>query len=410
MAGEVRHGSAVKPISIPMLADVTPDNWDRVQTFTPATTQPEEKLYEIGRRASMTTDKQTLEATLSITQLEYGKIDSFLQLAGLSAEPGSGLELNDFDDGRTDFYLPGKDVYGGTLEQTLWLEKMSLDSFELAINAEERLVRTFGLSGDFCKIARYGNKYLIFKTNDAPSGTSGSYAIVLSDPAPVADPNNAGVYILKVVRIRSGVATELNLTTDYTWTNGTTTLTILAALAGDQYRIWYTAASYGTSGDPAVLNDSDDYYLGAENVTVTLKDSTHTAVELDKLTALSIAATLNRLSLGAIGSDEKIFRDVDTYEVAIRCDGFVKNSTIQEILMQQAGQSWGIIDYSLFDEVELVVKIYEDATKSTFVIGYKCTGCTFNDDSPDYNANANSTEGISLNSDNLLITEDEGNL
>jgi len=223
---EVRHGSAVKPISIPMINDVTPEDWDRVQTFSPATTQPLEKLYELGRRVSMDTDKETLEATLSITQLEYGQNDSLLQLAGLSAEPAGGLELDDFDDPRTDFYLPGKDAYGGTLEQTLWLEKMSLDSYELAINAEERLVRNYGLSGDFCKIARYTNKYLIFKTDDAPSGTSGNYDIVLSDPAPVVDPNNAGVYILKVVRIRSSVATELDLTTDYTWNNGTTTLTI----------------------------------------------------------------------------------------------------------------------------------------------------------------------------------------
>jgi len=407
---EVRHGSAVKPISIPMINDVTPEDWDRVQTFSPATTQPLEKLYELGRRVSMDTDKETLEATLSITQLEYGQNDSLLQLAGLSAEPAGGLELDDFDDPRTDFYLPGKDAYGGTLEQTLWLEKMSLDSYELAINAEERLVRNYGLSGDFCKIARYTNKYLIFKTDDAPSGTSGNYDIVLSDPAPVVDPNNAGVYILKVVRIRSSVATELDLTTDYTWNNGTTTLTILAGLTNDHYRIWYTAGSYGTSGDPTALNDTDDYYLGAENVTVTLDDGTHTAVELDKLTALSIAATFNRLSLGAIGSNEKIFRDVENYEVTISVDGYVKNSTIQEVLMLQAGQNWAIIDYSLFDEVTLVVKIYEEATKATFAIGYKVTGCTFSDNSPDYNANENSSEGISLISDNLLITETEGNL
>lgn len=408
--GDIRHGSAVKPILLSMLNDVSPGNLDRCQTFVPSTSQPEEKLYELGRRLSMATDKQTLEATLTITQLEYGEIDSFLQLAGLSAEPAGGVDLDDFDDARTDFYLPGKDAYGGTLEQTLWLEKMSLDSFELAINAEERLVRTFGLSGDFCKIARYGNKYLIFKTADAPSGTSGSYAIVLSDPAPAVDPNNAGVYILKVVRIRAGVATELDLTTDYTWTNGTTTLTILAALAQDHFRIWYTAASYGSAGDPAVLNDVDDYYLGAENVTVTLDDGTHTPVELDRLSALSIAATLNRTSVGAIGTAEKIFRDVESYEVAIRCDGYVKNSTIQEVLMLQSGQSWPLIDYTLFGEVDIVVKVYEDATKSTFVIGFKCTGCTFADDSPNYEANTNSAEGISLSSDNMKVTTTEGDL
>jgi hypothetical protein len=115
--------------------------------------------------------------------MEYGDIASFLQLAGKSAEPAGGLALTDFSDTKTDFYLPGKDTYGGTVEQTLWLQKMVLDSFNLEMIAEERIQRTFELSGDFCKIARYGNKYLIFKTDTVGSGEDGSYDIVLSDSA-----------------------------------------------------------------------------------------------------------------------------------------------------------------------------------------------------------------------------------
>ena len=405
MAREIQHASACKPISIPVNNDVASDNWDRVQTFSASTNQPQEKVYEIGRLSKMDFDKGILEATLSISQLEYGSNASFLQLAGLPAEPAGGFELSDFDDPRIDFYSPGKDEYAGSVEQTLWLQYMSLDSIGLEINAEERLVRNFELSGDYCKICRNANKYLIFTENDAPSGTAGNYEIDVSDPAPVEDPNNSGVYILALYRIRSGVATALTLTTDYTYSNVTKKITILSALASDNYRIWYTAGSYGTSGDPTSLNDSDDYYLGAENVTVTIDDGTHSAVELDKLTSLSISATFNRTEEGKIGSASK-FRDVENYDVTVSLGGFVKDSTIQEALIQQAGQSWGIIDYSLFSTVDVIVKIYETSSKSSFLIGYRANNLEFSDDSNDKNANENTDESINLSGDELIISTD----
>lgn len=410
MAQAIRHASAVKPRSIPVKADVTPDDWDRVQSFSPSLSQPKEAVYEVGRLAKMDYDKDTFETTLSITQLEYGVIDSFLQLAGLTATPASGITLSDFDDARTDFYLPGKDEYNGTIEQTLWLQKLSLDSLGININAEERLERTFELSGEHAKMLRQGNKYLIFKEDDAPSGTSGNYVIDLSDPAPVEDPNNAGVYILQLYRIRSGTATELTVTTDYTYNNATKELTILSASASDNYRIWYSAASYGTSGDPTSLNNADDYYLGAENVTVTINDGTHADVELTKLTSLSIEATFNRIEESVIGDDEKVLKDVESYEVTVSLDGYVKNSSIIEAIMEQAGQSWGIIDYTLLGDVAVTVKIYETKAKSSFLIGYKITGLEFDDSSQNYTANEFASNPITMSSDNLLISDDVSDL
>jgi len=410
MAQAIRHASAVKPRSIPVNADVSPADWNRVTTFNPALSQPKEAVYEVGRLAKMAFDKGIFETTLSINQLEYGQIDSFLQLAGLSATPASGVALTDFDDARTDFYLPGKDEYAGSIEQTLWLQKLSVDSIGLNINAEQRLERTFQLSGEYAKMIKEANKYLIFVEDDAPSGTSGSYVIDLSDPAPVVDPNNAGVYILQLYRIRSGVATELTVTTDYTYSNVTKELTILSGLTSDNYRIWYSAGSYGTAGDPTSLNDADDYYLGAENVTVQIDDGTHSAVTLTKLTALSITATLNRIEEAVIGDDEKVLKDVESYDVALSLDGYVKNSSIIEALMGQAGQSYGIIDYTDLSTVTVTIKIYETKTKSTFLIGYKITGLEFNDSSQTYNANEFATNPITLNSDNLVISDDESDI
>jgi hypothetical protein len=411
MATTIRHSSAFKPITVAERSDISIDNWDRVQNFSVAVNQPQEKLYELGRLDKMATDKDKLEVSVSITQYEYGTLDSYLQLIGESAMPSGGIDLEDFDTTRVDFISPGKTEYAGTLEQTLWCERLSVDSIGLNINADERLERTFELSGNYCKIAREGNMYVIFKSEDVGSGVSGSHDIVLSDPAPVVNPNVAGEYILKVYRIRAGVATELTETTDYTWTNGTTTLNIISALASDNYRIWYTSDSYGTSGDPQVLNDADDYYLGAENVTVTIDDGTNDAVELDKLTSLAISATLNRSGEGAIGTSENLFNDVESYDVSVALGGFIKNYPIQEALMTQAGQSWGIINYSDMNSVSILVKVYETSAKSTFVIGYLVTGCELSDDSPaDYTANEFGSTTVTLNSDNLKISTTESDI
>jgi len=410
MSTVIQHGSGLKPISIPVLANVTPDNWDRVTSFSPATSQPSEKIYELGRLVKTATIKDTLESSLSITQEEYGDIASYLQLAGLSAEPGAGLTLSNFSSSKTDFYVPEKDEFGGTVNQTLWMQKLVVDSVGVEMNANEKIERTMELSGDFLKIARGANKYLIFKSDTVASGEALLYDIELKDPVPVVSPNSAGVYMLQVYRVTlAGVATELVKTSDYTYSDGTNKLTINTVTAGDNIRIWYTAGSYGTSGDPAVLNDVDDFYIKADNCTVTIDDGTNDAVELTKLTTLSIQSTLNRIDEGVIGDDEKIINEVESYDTSLSLGGFVKNSTIQEALMTQAGESWGIIDYSSFSTVDIIVKIYAESAKSTFRIGYKVTDCEFSDDSSSYNANEFADNPISLSSDNLTISEEIAN-
>ena len=83
---------------------------DRLQSFSGGVSQPTENVYEIGRLNKVCTDKDTLETTATLTQLEYGTMDFYLQLANLSAEPVGGLELTDFNDAKTDIYQPGKDA------------------------------------------------------------------------------------------------------------------------------------------------------------------------------------------------------------------------------------------------------------------------------------------------------------
>lgn len=413
MGNEIRHASATKPRVYPWNNDTAPIDIDRVQSISGGVNQPQELVYEVGRKDKVCTDLKILEESCSITQLEYGEIDFYLALANQASLPSGGLELSDFDDALVDIISVGKDKFAGTMEQTLWLPKLSLNSIAFNIaDAESRIERTFEFGGDFFKILKNANKIYMQKIYTVPSGYSAApYSIVISDPAPVVDPNVAGKYIQRVLRVRSGVTTELTLTTDYTWTNGTTTLAILSATSGDIIKVAYTTGSFGTGGDYTALNDVDLCYINADSVKVTLQSGAGTEVELDRLTSLNITATLNRISEGVIGLEEKLLKNVESYDVKVGLNGRVKDATIEEVLMGQAGNSWGIIDPNEFKtDLTLRVYVYEDATKAAFKIGYKVTDLAFADTTQDTNANEFWSNGINLSSDNMLISDVEGDI
>jgi hypothetical protein len=407
MANEIRHASATKPRVYPWNGSTQPIDIDRVQAISGGVNQPQELVYEIGRLDKVCTDLKILEEKCSLTQLEYGEVDFYLALANKAALPSGGLQLSDFDDALVDIISVGKDKFGGTMEQTLWLPKLSLNSLAFNIaNADARIERTFDLGGDFFKILKNSNKIYMQKIYTVPSGYAAApYAIVISDPAPVLDPNVASKYIQRVLRVRSGVTTELELTTDYTWTNGTTTLSVLLATSGDILKVVYTASSFGTAGDYTSLNDADLCYINADSVKVTLQSGSGTEIELDRLTSLNVTATLNRISEAVIGLSEKLLKNVQTYDVKVALNGRVKDATIEEVLMGQAGNNWGIIDPNEFKtDLVLRVYVYEDSTKSTFKLGYKVTGLAFSDNTQDANANDFWSNGINLSSDNMLIS------
>ena len=409
MSNEIRHSSATKPRIIPWNADTQPMDIDRVQAFSGGVTQPSELVYEMGRKDKVCTDLKILEETCTLTQLEYGEVDFYLALANKATLPSGGLQLSDFDDSLIDIISVGKDKFGGTMEQTLWLPKLSLNALTFNIaNADSRIERTFDLGGDFFKILKNLNKIYMQKIYTVPSGYSAApYAIVVSDPVPAVDPNVAGKYIQRVLRVRSGVTTELALTTDYTFA-APSALSILLATSGDIIKVVYTAASFGTGGDYTALNDADLCYITADAVKVTIQSGVGTEIELDRLTSFNINASLKRISESVIGLKENLLKNVESYDVKIALNGRVKDAKIEDVLMGQAGTNWSIIDPNEF-KTDIVVRVYvyEDSTKTTFKMGYKVTGLAFTDEKQDANANAFWSEGINLSSDNLLISSVE---
>ena len=56
MANEIRHASATKPRIIPWNGDTQPIDIDRVQAFSGGLNQPQELVYELGRKDKVCTD------------------------------------------------------------------------------------------------------------------------------------------------------------------------------------------------------------------------------------------------------------------------------------------------------------------------------------------------------------------
>ncbi len=413
MANEIRHSSATKPRIYPWNEDTLPQDIDRVQAFSGGVTQPSENVYELGRLDKVCTDLKILEEKCTLTQLEYGEIDFYLALANKATMPVGGVQLSDFDSSLMDIISVGKDKFNGVMEQTLWLPKLSLNSLTLNIpNADSRIERSFDLGGDFFKILKNLNKIYMQKIFTVPTGYSlAPYVITVSDPVPAVDPNVAGKYIQRVLRTRGADTVELTLTTDYTF-SAPSTLTVLLASSGDIYKVVYTAASFGTAGDYTSLNDVDLCYITADSVRITLESAAEgDEMELDRLTSFNITATLNRISEAVIGLQEKLLKSVESYDVKVALNGRVKDAPIEDVLMGHANENWSIIDPNLFKtDLTLRVYIYEDATKTTFKLGYKSTGLSFADTTQDVNANAFWTEGVNLAGDNLLISTVEADI
>lgn len=405
MAQVIRHAKSVSPWFVPNKGG-SADNFHGLADIKYGVSQAGDDIFVVGKEKKCGTDKKIPVSKVDFPQYERGQIQTYLTLANLAAEPGAGLDLGDFSTSATDVILYEKDDFNGNLEQSIWFPKMVVDSIEINIaDAEAKIQRTIALAGDGKKELNYGNKYLIHKQ---AAGTAGTTIISVADPVPVANPNVPSEYILRVDRTRSGSTSTLTEGTNYTYTP--TDITVTGSLVGDVYNVYYSAASFGGPGDPTTVDSGSPCFLKAENVTATLNDGT-TTVELDLLTSLSITATLNRISEAVIGNDEKILKEVEKNDVAIKLTGRVKDSTIAEVFMNKAGMNWGINDVALYnDNVILTVKIYSDATKATFLIGYEVSDISFTDDNSDFTANSFGTLDVSAKSDNLLITTDEGNL
>ena len=410
MADDIRHARAISPFFIPNKGG-SADDFHGLTDVSADPSVGSESVNVIGKKVKCGTDKETPEVTIPLTMLERGEIDSYLTLANLDSEPSGGFDLLDFNSSLVDVVYYLKDEFNGALDTSIWMEKTAVNSIALNVDdPEARITRDIELAGDNRRVLRGNNKFLIHVKNTAPSGTSGAYVIDISDPVPIVDPNNAGVFVLRLDRTRSGVTTTLVKTTDFTFNDPTDEITILSALTSDVYNIYYSASSFGTAGDPTTVDADSICFLKAENVTILIDDGT-TELEMDRLSSLTLTATLNRIDENVLGNDERILREVSDTPVTIDLSGRVKRWRGEIAFMNKLADTELISSVKLFkDNIKVTIKIYSDASKATFLIGYQVDNLSFTDGSFSATANEFATIDISAESDDMLITATEGNL
>jgi hypothetical protein len=411
MADTIRHARAVSPWFIPNKGGVARD-LHGITNIGDSSNVSSTDVFVVGKQEKCGTDKGIPVATLPVTQQERGEINSYLTLANLVSMPSGGFELSDFSSALVDAVLYEKDAFNGNLVQSIWLPKTSINSFGITIaDPEARIERTFELGGDNKHELNGDNRYLIHVEDTG--ATAGAYVINVSDPTPVVDPRPSALpltYILRIDRTRAGVTETIELTTDYTYTSGTQDITILAAMVGDVYNVYYSSDSFGTAGDPTSVDTASPCFLKADSVTVLISDGV-TELELELLTSLSIDVTINRLDEGVIGKEEKILKEISDTPVTVSLNGRIQDSTILKAFQAQLADTDVITDINEYlDNVRVTVKVYSDASKATFLIGYQVDGLSFTDDSQSFVANEFGTLTINASSDNLLISNVEGDL
>ncbi len=410
MADDINHSRAVSPYFIPNKGG-SADDFHGLTDVAADPSVASEDVFVVGKKVKCGTDKETPEVTVPLTQLERGEIDTYLTLANLDSEPAGGFDLLDFNSPLVDAIYYLKDEFDGTLQSTIWNPKTAVSSITLNIDdPEARITRDIELSGDDRRILLGDNKFLIHIEDTAPSGTSGNYVIDVSDPAPVEDPNNAGIFILRIDRTRTGETVTLAEPTDYTFNDGSDEITIIDGQTGDVYNVYYSASSFGSAGDPTSIDNDSICFLKAENVTILISDQV-TELEMDRLSSLTLTATLNRIDENVIGNNERILREISDTPVVVDFSGRVKRFRGEKAFMNQLADTEVISSVKLFnDNVKVTIKIYDNADKDTFLIGYQVDNLSYTDGSFSSTANEFSTMDISAQSDDVLITATEGNL
>ncbi len=356
-----------KPRYYPIFADLNSLEIDRAQEITSTTTLNRTKIQEIGRSGLVDWRKTTPTVTVNIRQLEYGSLEFWRALANKGPSV-SQINWTDFATAAGDVVVYQTDD-SGTFLGTGYYPSLRLASFNLNIGSPDALIeRSFGLSGEAETLFQNNNKYLVSQRYVIAS-SGNNQTVSISAPTPVADPDNSGRYLERVVKYSGGTATEL---ADSAWSyDGAGTLTINgSSTAGDVIRVWYSAGAYVTGQNTFVNNDSDAAGITADSVSIYLQSSNY----LYRLQSVSIDTTFDRRDIREIGAIDVVARGVRDITNRVTLGRLLETYTIEEVLRGKAGLSYGKLDTRLLeDNLSLIIKVYSSSTKTSFLMGYKFT-------------------------------------
>lgn len=367
------HSSYYQPRVYPYGGTAASAEIDRLQELSGSVTTNREKINEIGRDGTVDWRKGIPSVSLTLRQLEYGNIEFWRKLANKS-DATTSINLNDFKTSVIDIAGFQTDD-SGTFLGTVWYPKLRTAGWGINIGDPDALIeRSFSLVGEDQISFSDSNKYLIYLESTA-SGTG--HQIVIGSggfstyPDPQNDPTSSGAtQILRVVRVRSGVATELVYATDYTWNSSTNLMTFPAGtLASDLYKVTYSASAYITGGSPFTLNNTDLGGISADSCSIYLKVSNY----VYRLQSVGVDVSFSREDVKEVGNSEVVQRGIKEKTVKITLGRILEDYTIERI-MTGAPASFGKYDVRNFqDDISLTIKVYSDKDKGTFKCGYKFT-------------------------------------
>ena len=395
---EMIHAKTVKPRIFPWNNDCTPAQIDRAQTLGGDLTLGQEKQYEINRDGKLGVKKNTPGCTVALRQFEYGSIAFWRKLANkedpLSAALDESVTLEDLKTSKFDIaaYLTDDN---SDFRGTIWFPKLRVNGFSLNIADPDAIIeRNFDLVGEDYKIL--DGKYFSFQQETA----SGATVNMVLSPVPIEYASEE--YIYRVLRVRSGVVTELEKTTDWTYTSGTHTLAVTGCSIGDIIKAYYPSdTAYTTLWTD---NDVDVDFLTASYCEIRLKVGTGTRIY--RLQSVGLDAAFDRADYKEIGNSEIVLTGVNNKTITISLDRYSTDFALEDILASDT--TYPYIDPRDFaDNIQLQVKVYNDKEHSVFKIGWLVTGL-----SPTALSSAQEVETYNkrtntLESDNFKISCDE---
>jgi hypothetical protein len=382
-----------------------------LQDLSASVTLNREKIREIGRDGTVDWRKRIPSIRLTMRQYEYGEIEFYRKLANVS-DGVTSVTLNDFKTSMVDI-VGYKTDDNATFLGSIWYPRLRTAGFGLTIGDPQAYVeRNFDLVGEDEITLQGNNKYFNYqKFTSTLGGAPESFTI--NSPNPVADPDNSGQYMLKVLRVNASTG----LTDELTYTSGTasgtlykfvapSTLTVATAI-GDVVKVYYSAATLNTQSQSAVFtnNDTDAGSLFAEAASIYLYVASDNYVY--KLQSVGIDVSFDRADYYEIGNQSVISRGIKEKTVRITLGRILEAYTVEEVL-RGAAVNYGKLDPRQFgDNITLRVKLYGNSAKTSFNIGYKCTGLSpvgFDNGVP---LNDYVTRGATLEGEDLTISNSE---
>jgi hypothetical protein len=403
------HAKATYPRIFPWNNDRDPEQIDRAQNIGGDLTLNQTKLYEIGRIDKLGVHKETPSFAYSLTQLENGSMAFWRDLANVE-DPASGaldesIDLDDISSTYFDItsYLVDDDA---TFRGTAWFPKLRVNGFSMSIGDPDAIIeRNFDLVGEDYKILP--SKYFSFEKGTA--GAPGAFQVTLS---PIATEWASGDYIYRVLRVRSGVVTELLEdaglgANTWAYNSGTHVVKVQTCLVGDIVKVYYpSATAYTTLWTD---NDVDAEAFFADQCSIYLKVGIGANQRIYRLQSVNIDVSFDRADYKEVGNTEIVQTGVNAKTVTVTLGRILEDFTIEEILA--GSPAYDHIDAREFSsDITLTVKIYTDNTKATFAMGYKITGLSPTTLNHGETIEEYDTADNALESDNFMATPDESEL